>query len=278
MPRSQMRWVLSKTPRVKALGVFVFLCCIFVEAAAECRIEKVSEQVNIAHVIDGDTLKLKDGRRVRVLGINAPERAQDGRPTQPLAEQARQTVEAFFVEDRRAYLAYDLERTDRYGRLLAHVFNAQHQSLAVMMLERGMAFQVLVPPNLAQADCLATKEQAGRRHSRGVWDNNYWRAKPAQKLQLSDTGFRRLVGKVEKVTLGRDIWLELDGLLVIKIAAYDQHFFEGFNWRSLLGEQVVVRGWVINRASRHQQQKGFKPMQLQLRHPLMLENVSISKH
>lgn len=278
MPRSQMRWVLSKTPRVQALGVFVFLCCIFVEVAAECRIEKVSEQVNIAHVIDGDTLKLKDGRRVRVLGINAPERAQSGRAAQPLAEQARQAAEVFFAKDARAYLVYDLEHKDRYGRLLAHVLDARRQSLAVMMLEQGLAFQVLVPPNLAQADCLAVKEQAARRHSRGVWSNNYWRAKPAQKLQLSDAGFRRLVGRVEKVTLGRDIWLELDGLLVIKIAANDQHFFDGFDWRSLLGEQIVVRGWVIDRTSRHQQQKGFKPMQLQLRHPLMLENVSTSKY
>lgn len=273
-----MRWVLSKTPRVQALGVFVFLCFVFVEVAAECPVTKIDEQVTIARVIDGDTLGLKDGRRVRVLGINAPERAQDGRQAQPLAEQARQAVEDFFAKDTQAYLAYDMEHKDRYGRLLAHVFNAERQSLAARMLEQGLAFQVLVPPNLAQANCFATKEQVARRYSRGVWNNNYWQARPTQYLQLSDTGFRRVTGKVEKVTLGRDIWLELDGVLVVKVAANDKHFFDDYDWRALLGKQIALRGWVINRTSRHQQQKGFKPMQLQLRHPLMLENVSASKH
>src|SRR5690606_5458732 len=248
---------------------------VYVEVAAECR-AKISEQVSIARVIDGDTLGLEDGRRVRLLGVNAPERAQNGRPAQPLAEQARHAVDAFFAKDKRAFLAYDLEHRDRYGRLLAHVFDARHQSLGAMLLKQGLAFQVLVPPNLAQADCLAVKEQVARGQSRGVWRDHYWRAKPTRHVHLSDTGFRRLTGRVEKVTLARDIWLELDGVLVIKIAANDKHFFNGFDWQTLLGEQIVVRGWVIDRTSRYQQQKGFKPMQLQLRHPLMLENVSAS--
>lgn len=273
-----MRWVLSKTPRVQALGVFVFLCCIFVEVAAGCPVAKIDEQVTIARVIDGDTLALKDGRRVRVLGINAPERARDGHQAQPLAEQAQQAVDAFFAQDRRAYLAYDIERKDRYGRLLAHVFNAERQNLAAEILERGLAFQVLVPPNFAHTNCLAAKEKIAKRHSHGVWSSDYWQARPSRNLQLSDTGFRRLAGRVEKVTVGRDIWIELDGVLVIKIAAGDKHLFGDYDWRALRGKQLVLRGWLIDRSSRHQQQKGFKPMQLQLRHPLMLESVSASTY
>ena len=42
------------------------------------------QNVEVARVVDGDTVRLRDGRSVRLIGINAPELAHNGRTTEPL--------------------------------------------------------------------------------------------------------------------------------------------------------------------------------------------------
>jgi micrococcal nuclease len=258
---------------VQTLGVFVLLLCWFSGATAkiECPSAKIHETAAVAHVFDGDTLRLVDGRRVRVLGINTPELARDGQKGEPLGELARDAVRAFLPKHTKVYLAYDQERKDRYGRLLAHVYNHERQSLGAMLLREGLAFQVVVPPNVQGADCLAHAEAWARAKQSGIWREVRWQVRPAAGLALRESGFIRISGVITKVTQTRDVWLELDGPVVVKIAARDRHYFESEKWQEWKGKKVVLRGWLINRASEHQRKKGFKPLQLQLRHPHMLE-------
>jgi len=72
----------------------------------------------VERVIDGDTLVLEGGRRVRLLGIDAPERGRPG------ADAATARLREL-VEGRRVRLEFAAPlagRTeDRYGRLLARV-------------------------------------------------------------------------------------------------------------------------------------------------------------
>ena len=69
----------------------------------------------VREVIDGDTIVLHDGRKVRYLGINAPENGQ------PYAREAtnfnRRLVSGLPVR-----LEFDQVREDRHGRLLAYVY------------------------------------------------------------------------------------------------------------------------------------------------------------
>src|SRR5690606_25342240 len=70
------------------------------------------ERVRLSAVHDGDTLRLTDGRRVRLLAINAPELATDGKAEQPLARASRQAVEAFFADTGIVHLSFESRRTD----------------------------------------------------------------------------------------------------------------------------------------------------------------------
>jgi len=66
----------------------------------------------IAQVVDGDTLTLKSGVKVRLLGIDAP----SGGPTR---------AENYLVEttmNKKVYLEYDRYQDDKYGRVLAWVW------------------------------------------------------------------------------------------------------------------------------------------------------------
>src|SRR5690606_30957160 len=147
-----------------------------------CPPRKIDETARVAQVTDGDTLRLVDGRRVRVLGINAPELARPGQAGQAFAEQARDAARQFLPKNAQVHLMYDREQKDRYGRLLAHVYNHKRQSLSAMLLSRGMAFQVVVPPNLHDAECLARQEMRARTNALGIWKESSLRVRPAATL------------------------------------------------------------------------------------------------
>lgn len=262
---------LSETPKAFAFGVFVWVALWGSFVQAGCLATRVDETVRLGHIIDGDTLRLQDGRRIRVLGINTPEVARKGLSGQALGAEATTASRQFLPKEQVLHLVYDRERKDRYGRELAHVYNAQRQNLAAHLLEQGLALQVVVPPNISGMDCLAQQEAVARQKKRGVWREAEWRLRSAADLDLTHTGFSRIKGKVTKVSVKRDVWLELDGPVVIRIAQGDLKYFDDQQWQSWLGKSVEVRGWLINRASELQRKRGFKPLQLQVRHPLMFE-------
>lgn len=251
----------TKTPSVQTLGVLLFgLCCFSMSAfAADCMPAGSGENAVVDRVYDGDTIKLKDGRHVRILGVNAPEVDHGKEKTgQPLGEESRKAAEAFFKANKNVRLFYDEQRVDRYERTLAHVYDAQGNSLSASLLRSGLGFHVAIPPNLSLNDCLIGQEAIARKKGLGVWSHAGWQAKPASSLTMDDTGFQRIRGKVVNVRKAQSIWLELDGALVIKITPTDLKNFPAINWASWKGKEVEVRGWVTERGSNETSEKKSK--------------------
>lgn len=272
-----------KTPSVQTLGVLFFgLLSSFISlvAVAECVPDGQGEMALIDRIQDGDTVKLKDGRHVRVLGINTPEVVHGDKPGQALGKESRQEVEGFFRADKRVRIFYDSQRFDRYGRTLAHVYDLRGASLAAHLLRKGMGFHVAIPPNVSLNQCLHQQETKARNMSLGVWSNTDWRPIAASQLDLQDTGFKRITGRVVNVSKDRGIWLELDGPLVIKITSADLKNFSVTDWSGWKGRQVEVRGWITARrdkelGKKHQsrtERKSYKPLIIQ---PYIEENLEL---
>ncbi len=78
--------------------------------------------VSVERVVDGDTLIVAGGMRVRLIGINTPELARDGRPDEPGAIEARDFLQNA-VTGRAISLGFDREPFDKYGRRLAYVYD-----------------------------------------------------------------------------------------------------------------------------------------------------------
>jgi len=78
------------------------------------------ERVFCRYVIDGDTFYADGVGKIRLLGVDTPELAREGKPDQPGAVKAKnflkQTLQGKF-----ALLDYDFERRDKFGRTLAYV-------------------------------------------------------------------------------------------------------------------------------------------------------------
>src|SRR5690606_33932738 len=157
----QKRRLLKKAP-------FLFLLILFGNVQAKCLAPEGGEQVQVRRVIDGDTLVLQDGRRVRLIGVNAPERVRDRQPGEPLAERARDLVEIFVTQADRMVLYPGEDTQDRFGRTLAHLFNSAGESLEERMLAQGLARHLVVGRNDRFRKCLEQAEMRARQKREGL--------------------------------------------------------------------------------------------------------------
>lgn len=94
----------------------------------------------VAYCFDGDTVKLRDRRIVRLAGIDAPETAHKDSPAQYYSRQARQLIEEL-ARGKTVQLEFPGENIrDRHNRLIANVILPDGQSLNELMVANGAAF------------------------------------------------------------------------------------------------------------------------------------------
>lgn len=119
----------------------------------------------VARVIDGDTIELANGERVRYIGIDTPERGQ------PYYEAAKR-FNAQLVQGKHVELEFDVQQRDRYGRLLAYV-HVEHNGKRVFvnaeLVRQGYALAYTVPPNVKYADEFVRLQRIARRRGLGLW-------------------------------------------------------------------------------------------------------------
>ncbi|MFA7554060.1 MAG: thermonuclease family protein [Spongiibacteraceae bacterium] len=279
------RLSLSKAPGQQWSGVFVCLifCGLFSAASwaqsGQCMASGPLQWAKIKTIVDGDTLHLTDGRKLRVIAVNAPElkyfSKRESRPAQPLAEQSRAAVKTFFAQagerSKVVGLQLGVDSHDRYGRQLAHVFRADGESLAAHLLAEGLAWQVVVPPNDRYWRCLAGVESEARERRSGLWGGDRYPLKSTAELGLKDVGFQHLRGRVQSVSRSsRGWWLQM-GKLAVYLSDKDLAYFEGISPERWYGKELTVRGWVIDRSRSGAVKSGFSALMLHLRHPAMLK-------
>ena len=120
----------------------------------------------VARAIDGDTIELDDGTRVRYLLVDTPESTNGA--TDCFGENAHRFNEDLVV-GRTVQLDYDVECTDRYDRLLAYV-TVDGTEVNSLLVEQGYACVLHIPPNGDdRADAFAALEADARAHRRGMW-------------------------------------------------------------------------------------------------------------
>lgn len=127
-----------------------------------------SESSQIERVVDGDTLLLKNHARVRLIGVNAPESVKPDWPVEPFGPEASAFTKQF-INGRPVRLQFDKERTDRYGRWLAHVWVGD-QLLNEELVRAGLARW---EPHYQYASSFKTRykkaEAEARASHRGIW-------------------------------------------------------------------------------------------------------------
>ncbi|MDY6890283.1 MAG: thermonuclease family protein [Pseudomonadota bacterium] len=234
---------LSRRGSKKALHPGAFFVCLFwllASAAvwAQCPLLPGGFHAEVAQVYDGDTVRLSSGERVRLIGIDTPEIGRDGRADQPGARAAGRWLEQR-VQGQQVYLLPGVERRDRYGRLLAHLY-WRDELVAEQMLRQGLGFALALGANTRLADCLFSAENAARGAAAGVW-----RDAPRAARALDKPGFAVVSGRISRITPTRSgRYLDLDDHLALFLPA-------ALAERQLrVGQRVEARGWVQDRLQR----------------------------
>lgn len=252
------------------------VCAASVADSSDCKPPGDIVSVVVERVIDGDTVQLTDGRRVRLIGVNTPELARNGVAGDPLGARAKLFLEARVADSPSVNLVYGVDRADRYGRVLAHLFDKGMRSLEVSLLESGLAHRVVVSPNIAMQDCFSLAEKGAKKNLQGVWASDYW-VRDADKGNSATTGFRLLVGVIEKVNFrGNRWWIDFNGNTAFYVTKENHHFFDQEWVRGLVGKRVEVRGWLTERKlTEVQKRKGYKSFTMQVSHPWAIEVVTL---
>jgi micrococcal nuclease len=124
----------------------------------------------VTRVVDGDTIEARIGGKVedvRLIGVDTPETVKPGTPVQCFGPRASHFTKRL-LEGRTVRLVVGVERRDVYGRLLAYV-HLGHRFVEAMLIRRGLARSLTIPPNDRFAPLLRRLELRAARAGRGLW-------------------------------------------------------------------------------------------------------------
>ena len=144
--------------------------------------EKSGNYITVIRVVDGDTFELENKERVRLLGIDTPEKYEskklekdattsgmDKKTVKKLGQMASDYVKKF-VEGKRVRLERDPtnEDKDRYGRLLRYVYLEDGTCVNAKIIQDGYA-QVYESFPITKMDEFRKLQREARENNRGLW-------------------------------------------------------------------------------------------------------------
>jgi len=125
---------------------------------------KPPDTARVIEVIDGDTITIEGGYRVRYIGIDTPEVHPEVEAFGMEAWQANRVL----VEGKQVRLEEDVSETDKYGRLLRYVY-VDDTFVNAELVRQGLAQARAYPPDTKNQDYLEQVETEAREAGRGMW-------------------------------------------------------------------------------------------------------------
>ena len=216
----------------------------------------------VAHVLDGRSFVLADGREVRLAGLEAPPLPLPGHADAAAGggEAARQDLAARLAGAEIVLRQTDTQPTDRYGRLVGYGFRTGPEGEILLqsgLLAAGFARVAARAGDRACAAELLSRERAARRAKLGLWASPYYESLDAEHPAdvLAQRGrFALVEGKVVSVRESGPIiyvnfgrrWATDFTVTILK--RNERNFLAaGVEPRKLAGRRVLVRGWIEER-------------------------------
>lgn len=213
------------------------------QGAKEVAIRKEYTFYHVKKIYDGDTIQLRNGKKIRFLGINTPEVEGRYKTSQRGGKEAKQWLSTS-LKNSRVRLEGDVEKKDKYGRWLAYVFTEKGVHINLQLIKKGLASVTIHPPNLKYTKDLLAAQELAEKKQLGIWAYAEYQPKKVTELgQVNLKGWQRIIGRVKSVRQARKYsYLEYSKVFSLRIARRSLGLFP--NLDSYIGKQVEARGWV----------------------------------
>ncbi len=202
-------------PRKKTSHLYKFIFAVLGVAAAllaNINYRPEHREALVVKVIDGDTLKLDNGEKVRLIGIDTPEMhesdklqadarktGQDAATIKAMGQQAYEYTNRW-VAGQKVRLEFDKDKRDKYGRLLAYVYlpfprpplsdtpragyivkidDQRWYFLNATIIQSGYAVPMVFEPNVKNKEIFEQLYEQAKENHLGLWSEN----KPLQPVK-----------------------------------------------------------------------------------------------
>jgi micrococcal nuclease len=160
------------------------------EKKETAHVEQKGTPCKVVRVIDGDTFvcALKSGEeiKVRLIGVDTPESRENPKLERDVKKSGLQKEEIIRMgkiaaeftkkllpEGEIVYLEQDVQKTDKYGRVLAYVWLKDGRMLNEVLVREGMAQVYTVPPNVKYQNVFLEAQRKAREEGKGFWKSGF---------------------------------------------------------------------------------------------------------
>lgn len=126
-----------------------------------------AQTVKVTRVVDGDTIEIEGGQKVRYIGIDTPETVDPKKPVQCFGKEASNKNKEL-VENKQVRLEKDVSETDQFGRLLRYVY-IDDVFVNDYLVRNGFAHSSTFPPDVKYQSQFLEAEKEARENGRGLW-------------------------------------------------------------------------------------------------------------
>ncbi len=141
-------------------------------------LEHLDGNARVIEIHDGDTVTIElDGAifRTRLIGIDAPEMGQ-----KPWGERSKKHLMELLKKAREVRIETDIEKFDKYDRLLIYLFTEEGTLINEQLLRDGYAVILTIPPNIRYVDRFIKAQKEAKEHKRGIWGKKGLKEMPAE--------------------------------------------------------------------------------------------------
>lgn len=143
--------------------IIVFILVMASAYLINSSIPQQHQQSFVTKVVDGDTIVVEGGQRIRLLNMDTREKGQN------CYQEAKDRMQQLVLL-KNITLERDKEDKDRYGRLLRYVY-ADGEMVNLEMVKEGLAVVYIIEPNTKHQDEFRRIEEQARQENGCVWAN-----------------------------------------------------------------------------------------------------------
>ena len=178
------KWVKRFVPIGIVIAVITSFVFTGIASQKAPSIPSTAEKALVARVIDGDTIQLADGRKVRLIGVDTPETVHPQKEVEYYGKEASDFTKSM-LEGKEVYLEYDIQPTDKYGRTLAYIWLSDGTLFNELLVLKGFAQVATFPPNVKYVERFTAAQKQAIEANAGLWAKESMEKPKAQAKEIT---------------------------------------------------------------------------------------------